>query len=211
MILESQDESDFDDARRTNYPVATTPLVANQRDYAFGVTEKVLKVKRVDFTWNGGTNWYRGEPIDSGSLNFGLGFTQASSTDAELDQNFIQISPKYDFAYGSVWVYPMPTATDVSNGSTIRVEWERQILPFTSADYTSVITDSTAVPGFDDPFHIMLAYGAAFEFASSKQLPQLKQIQDKLQEDEIRLRTAYSKKELDRRLLLQTDSSVSYR
>ncbi len=35
MILESQDDSNFDDIRQTTYPVATRPLIATQRDYAY--------------------------------------------------------------------------------------------------------------------------------------------------------------------------------
>lgn len=203
MILESQDEADFDDLRRSNYPIQTTPLVAGQRDYSFGVSEKVLKVKRVDVSWNNGTNWYRADPIDSGTVSEGIGFTNASSTDAELDQQFIQTAPRYDFSYGALWLYPMPTATDVTNGAIMRVEWERQIQVFTTADYTSVLTDSTVVPGFDDPFHVMLAYGAAYEYAQTKQLPMQTAIAQKLQEDEVRLRQHYSRKQLDREFALK--------
>lgn len=210
MILESQDESDFDDSRRTNYPIQTTPMVANQRDYTMPVNEKVLKIKRVDVSWNGGTNWYRAEPIDSGTIQAGIGFDSATAVDAELDQQFIQIAPRYDIAYNAVWIYPMPTATDVANGAIIRTEWERQIQVFTTADYTSVITDSTVVPGFDDPWHQMLSYGAAYEYAQTKQLPMQAQIAQKLQEDEIRLRAAYSHKQLDRRYALATGTDVWY-
>lgn len=210
MILESQDESGFDDMRRTNYPIQTTPMIANQRDYPMPVSEKILKIKRVDISWNGGTNWYRARPFDTGTYDLGIGFDQASSTDAELDQSFIQTDPRYQISYNSLFVYPMPTATDVSNGAIIRVEWERQIQVFTSSDYTSVITDSTVVPGYDDPFHIMLAYGAAYEYSISRQLPQMNQIAQKLQEDEIRLRAHYSRKELDRTLTMTPQTIISY-
>lgn len=198
MILESQDESDFDDIRRSDYPIVTTPLVAGQRDYPIPVSEKVLKIKRVDLSWNGGQNWYRATPFDTGAYPYGVGFTPSSSTDAELDQQFIQVSPRYDVAYNAIWVYPMPTANDVANNALIRVEWERQIQPFTSSDYSSVLTDSTVVPGFDDPFHPILAQGAAWEYAVSRQLPQMQQIQQGLVDWESRLRTAYGHKELDR-------------
>src|SRR5690242_14990074 len=62
MIFSSQDDSDFDDQRQgvggssrstANYPIQTTPMIANQRDYSFGVSEKMLKYKRVDVTWDG--------------------------------------------------------------------------------------------------------------------------------------------------------------
>lgn len=200
MILESMDETDFDDARQTNYPIQTTPLIANQRDYTIPVGEKVLKIKRVDISWNGGTNWFRAQPFDSGAYPYGIGFDQANSTDVELDQNFIRERPRYDVAYNSIFVFPMPVATDVANGAIMRTEWERQIKPFTSADYTSVLTDSTVVPGFDDPFHPMLSLGAALEYGNAHVYPQTGIWTQELTDYEGRLRQAYGRKLLDREL-----------
>lgn len=194
MILESQDESDFDDARRTNYPIQTTPMVANQRDYTMPVSEKVLKIKRVDIAYNG-TDFNRALPIDDGVPLFDMG-ANATTT----DQNFIRQAPRYDVKYNALFIYPMPLQADVDNGGLIRVEWERQIQPFTTADYTSVLTDSTVVPGYDDPFHPMLAWGAGWEYATARQLPQLEQIQATLADFEVRLRQHYGRKELDRTL-----------
>lgn len=203
MILESQDETDFDDARATNYPVQTTPMVANQRDYPMPVGERMLKVKRVDLSWNGGTNWFRAAPFDSGVFPFGIGFDSASPVDAEFDQNFIQAAPRYDISYNSIWVMPMPLAADVTNGGLIRIEWERNVIPFVTADYTSVLTDSTVIPGFDAPFHPILAYGAAYEYAMSRQLPQMLELQPQLADWENRIRIAYSRKDIDRTLQFQ--------
>ncbi len=196
MILESVDDSDFDDARRTNYPVQTTPLVAGQRDYTMPVSEKVLKIKRVDVTYDGNT-WYRAEPIDSGSVEFGLG------NDTKTDANFTQIMPRYDIKYNSLFIYPLASAADVAAGASMRLEWSRQIMPFTSSDYTSVLTDSTVVPGFDDPFHPMLVEGPALDFGRTKVYPQVEDWEKSLADWEVRLRTAYGRKDLDTRLRLE--------
>lgn len=209
MIFESQDDTDFDDARRTDYPIQTTPMVANQRDYQMAVSEAVLKIKRVDMTYDG-SHWYRAQAMDSGQYGFGVGFDQATSTDTVFDQHFIQQAPVFDVSYNSIFIAPMPLAADVANGGTIRVEWERNVIPFTTSDYTSVLTDSTVVPGFDAPFQPMLAAGAAFEYATTRQLPQLTQLQQQLQDWEVRLRQAYSRKDLDTRLQFKP-SYQSYR
>jgi len=83
MILESQDYTDFDDNRDTNYPIATRALVASQRDYAFGTalwtlagkeggagtatqTLLPLKIKRLDVTYDG-VNYFRATPFDDGA------------------------------------------------------------------------------------------------------------------------------------------------
>lgn len=202
IIFESQDNSDFDDQRSTTYPIQTTPMIANQRDYPIAVSEGLLKLKRVDITYDG-TNFFRAQPFDTGSLNESIGFRQSTSTDTNFDQNFSKQAPRYDFSYNSIWIAPMPVAADVSAGGLIRTEWERNVTPFTTNDYSSVLTDSTVKPGFDAPFHPILAYGAAFEYASSKQLPQLAEILPQLQDWEQRIRTAYGRKDLDMRLNLE--------
>lgn len=209
MIFNSQDDSDFDDARNADYPVQTTPMIASQRDYPIAVSEKMLKIKRVDMTFDG-TNWYRAEAFDTGGWPYGLGYTSASTTDANFDANFSVSNPKYDFAYGSIWVMPMPTADQVAAGAKIRVEWFRSVTPFTTSDYTSVITDSTVVPGFDSPFHPILAFGAAYEFALANALPQLPTITQQLQDLETRMRTSYGKKNLDTRASLTPDYGNTY-
>lgn len=198
MILESVDESDFDDARNTDYPILTTSMVAGQRDYAIPVSEKVLKIKRVDLSYDG-VNYYRAEPLDDGELPYGLG------NDTNTDANFIRQNPRYDVNYNSIWLYPAPTAADVSNGGKIRIEWIRQITPFTTSDYTSVLTDSTVVPGIDDPFHPILAYGPAWEYALQRNLPQAQGIAQQLQDYEARLRTHYGRKNQDRLLQLKPE------
>lgn len=209
MIFESQDDSDFDDARAANYPVQTTPMVASQRDYTMPVSERVLKIKRVDVTYDG-VNWYRATPFDTGTYDYGIGFTNSSSADPTFDASFIKQAPRWDYAYNAVWISPMPTAVDVAAGGSIRVEWDRAITPFTTADYTSVLTDSTVVPGFDLSFHGMLPHGAAFEYAVSRQLPQLAQIGTGLQDWELRLRQAYGRKDLDRGLFLGSAHDDTY-
>lgn len=208
MIFESQDDTDFDDARNTNYPVETTPMIANQRDYTIPITEKMLKIKRVDVSYDG-VNYYRAMPLDTGAYPYGIKYNNASSVDTNLDSNFTKQAPFYDVAYNSVWLYPMPIAADVTAGGLVRVEWERNVTPFTSSDYTSVLTDSTVVPGFDAPFHPIVAYGAAWEYAISRQMPQLAQIQQQLVDWETRLRQAYGRKQLDTLLQLRPDTAIN--
>ena len=44
-------QRDFDDARRTDCPVQTTPMIAGQRDYVIGVSQQALKLKRIDISY----------------------------------------------------------------------------------------------------------------------------------------------------------------
>lgn len=217
MILESQDESDFDDgANTTNYPVYKRVL-ANRRDYAFSTAAwqalgkegganasaaaiLPLKVKRLDISYDG-VHFYKATPLDDGEVTDGMG------NDSDVDQNYSRYYPRYDVKNNSVFIYPMPTAADVTAGAYMQLETERNVTPFTSAD----LSTGTLVPGFDAPFHPMLADGASLEYAISRQLPQMNQLQQRITDWEQRLRQAYSRKQLDRRIQITPwYSPVSY-
>lgn len=196
MIFESQDDSNFDDNRNTNYPIVTTPLVAGQRDYAIPVSEQVLKIKRVDISYDG-VNYYRATQFDTGLPAWGFGNT------TNEDANFIQQAPYYNVQYNSIFIYPA-LATTTTN-ATLRIEWERAMIPFSqSADYpAAAMSTSTSVPGIDLPWHPLIAYGAAYEFANANNLPQLQNIKQDLVDWEARLRTAYGHKALDEMLYMK--------
>lgn len=197
MIWESQDDSNFDDARNTNYPIVTTLMVAGQRDYSMPVTEQVMKIKRVDVSYDG-INYYRAQPFDNGVPPWGFG------NPTQEDANFTPITPSYSFQYNSLFLYPLATASQVTAGATIRVEWERNVVVFSkSADYSSTaMSASTSVPGIDLPWHPMIAYGAAYEFANANNLPQLQNIKNDLVDWETRLRAAYGRKDLDTQIMM---------
>lgn len=213
MVLESQDDSDFEDPRQLNYPIATRALVAGQRDYSYATTAwslqgreggaatanvalLPLKTKRVDITYDG-TNYFRATPFDDGVPDWGFGNPTTE------DANMIKSAPRYDIKYNSINIYPLAIASDVSAGAKIRMEFERDVVVFTTADYTTDPTDSTVIPGIDSPFHMMLAYEAAYEFANANNLPQLQNIKNDLMDWEARLRTAYGRKDLDTLLSLR--------
>jgi len=201
MIFDSQDESDWDDQRNTTYPIKTAPLVASQRDYTIPVSEKVLKIKDVSITYDG-TNSYRATPIDLTDYSAIGNATSAMTTqNTTIDSYFAKTAPSYDYKFNSIWIYPTANASDVAAGAKIIIEWFRQATEFTSAE----LSTGTVVPGFDDTFHAILAYGPAFEYAESKQLPQAKQIGAVLADYEARLRKQYSVKQGDRKYQLQQD------
>lgn len=197
MILESQDEIDWDDSLRSDYPTGTIPLTTN-RDYSISTTEKILKIKDVNISYDGVT-YYKGTPIDSGEFYFGQGPQTATSNEAIIDGNFSRTSPGYDYKYGSIFLYPKATAADVSAGGLIFLEWQRQVQEFTLSD----LTTGTAIPGFDDPFHPILAYGPAFELASSRGLQNTESLFTMLTDYERRLKQAYGNKQHDRQFVLK--------
>lgn len=215
MILESQDDTNFDDNRQTNYPIATRLLVAGQRDYAFStaswslsgkeggsVTSSQallpLKIKRLDVSYDS-VNYFRATPFDDGVPFWGFG------NQTQEDSNMIPTAPRYGVKYNSVFVYPAAVASQVSAGAIMRLELERAVIAFSqSADYNgAAMSTSTSIPGIDLPWHPMIAYGAAYEYANANNLPQLQNIKQDLQDWEARVRIAYGRKDLDTLLAMR--------
>jgi hypothetical protein len=199
MILDSQDETDFDDGNKTDYPIKTTPLTTN-RDYAIPVSEKMLKIKSLSIAYDG-TNFYRATPVEFSDSGIGNSTSADTTQNAKIDASYSRTSPRYDIKFGSVWIYPAATAADVAAGGQMIMEWFRQATPYTLSD----LTTGTLVPGFDDTFHAMLAYGPASEYCLAKGMEQANDYLKILADFEARLRTQYSSKQLDRKYSLQSD------
>lgn len=190
MILDSQDEWDFDDSNHGDYPVATTALVSAQRDYTFPTSLKILKIKRVDISYDG-TNYYRASPLDINETGIGVGPSSASTQETNTDGEFSKTAPYYDSKANSIWIYPRADATDVANSGKIRVEFYRELDEFTTAD-------TTQEPGIDEPWHRMVAVGAALDFAVAKGLSNKNDLGAMYADYENRLRKYYGKKNEDR-------------
>lgn len=147
-IILSYDNFDWDDPTRTDFPIATTPLLAGQRDYQFD-NISFLKIKRVDVSYDG-VNYYRAEPFDSATYREGLG------NDDAVDANFAKSQPFYDPKSFGFWLYPRANASDVTAGGKIRVEYTRAYDEYT-------YDDTTKEPPIDRPFHDLIAIGAALK------------------------------------------------
>jgi len=199
MILESQDETDWDDSNQTKYPIFKIPLLAS-RDIRIPQSINMLKVKDVSVCYDG-TNIYRSTPYDIAEGNYPVADAANTAAQLKIDENMSRTSPRHDIRWNSVWLYPMPTAADVAAGGYMVVETFRGPKEFTSGD----LSTGTAQPGFDSTFHPILAYGPATEYEGPKQLPQLKRDMAMLADYEVRLRQQYSSKELDRNYALSSD------
>ena len=149
-ILESQDEWDFDDSNHTDFPILTSDFVADQQDYSLPST--TLEIKRIEITYDG-TNWYKAEPIDVGTISDPTDTTSIAS-------NFNVTEPYYDLQYGSIFLYPIP---DINVTGGIKIWITREVDYFTSSD-------TTQEPGFDETFHEMLPVGAAMDYAVAHQM-----------------------------------------
>ena len=187
-IMLSHDSFDWDDSNYSTYPIGTAPLVASQRDYPLPTSLNFLTIKRLDVTYDGST-WYRATPIDSATIQQGLG------NDTTVDGYFSKSEPRYDATATGFWLYPMATASEVSAGASFRIEFTREADEFTSAD-------TTQEPGIDRPFHDLIAIGASLKYAIAKNQKKAGNLQTLWQEGLERVRTYYGRRQRDDQLIM---------
>lgn len=191
IIFESQDDWEWDDigttdgttASRSDYPVATVSLVAGQRDYTFPLSLKLMKIQRVDVSYNGST-FYRCTPWDSQETSLGLG------NDSDVDARYTQTNPVYDVRANSVWLYPRGDTTSVTAGGVLRIEFLREPVEFAS-------TNTANTPGIDTAFQPMLALDASIDYCMVNSPSLIGVLSSRYSDMESRLRKYYSRKNED--------------
>lgn len=195
MIL--NDSFEWDDPYKVDYPIATTPLLAGQRDYQFdGIS--FLKLKRVDVSYDG-VNYVRATPFDS-TAYFGIkGLGNDTATDTEFDRT----KPMYDPKAFGFWLYPRATQADEDADGKIRIEYSRTFDEFT-------YDDTNKEPPIDRNFHDLIAIGACLKWP---QLPA--DLYNKLSvayaQGLERFRKHYSKRNEDRFLTFTTNLNENYK
>lgn len=186
MIFGAQDEWQWDDINQTNYPIITTSLVANQQDYTLPAALGMLKIERVEVSYDSGSTWQRCQPFDKNESD------QPVGNQTSVNNDFSIATPFYDIEYNTIMLYPIPTAIS-TNG--LKIWYLRSAIEFVSSD-------TTKVPPIDIAFHNMLAIGASLDYASAKGMPVAETLASELQDYEARLRQYYGSKDLDRRMVM---------
>lgn len=177
LILRSDGKWNWDDANYSDLPIGTLNLVANQQNYSISGNE-LLKLLKVECADSDGT------------------FTPLYQIDTRENKNEAMSeimktagTPQYfDLINNTFILYPKPS---YSYTGGLKIYYQRIPDYFTS-------TDTTQVPGFAEPYHRILSYGAALDFAISKnmtgRIPMLREEIAKLEEGLIE---HYSSRNLD--------------
>lgn len=185
MIFASQDGMTWDDSNASDYPIATTSLVANQQDYQLPVSLNLLRVQTVNVSYDGGTTWHRASPFNKNESIQPLDTT-------DIADNFTIANPFYSIENNALFLYPLPTANS-TNG--LKIWFQRGPLEFNTSD-------TTKQPGIDPAFHGMISCGASMDYAITKNLPQKEDLKQKMADWEARLRVYYGSKDQDTNLQL---------
>ena len=186
MIFESMSGYQHDDLNLTSEPVISKNLVANQGYVDIGVSDEILKIHRIEVSYDG-TNYYPADlmqPAESGA-------SLASQT--AINNAFQTTRPQYNWVGRKIYLYPVPTSS-ISGGLKLWVS--READEFTSGD----VSTGTKEPGYDEPFHVMIALGMLYDWCSAKggksqSLTSLKaDVTNELADLEARLRRHYGSK-----------------
>jgi len=151
----------FDDSNyTTNFPVAYTTVVNNQRDYV--LPSSLRRVTQV-------------ECMDSSGKYFSL--IPMSPRDATLLNEKWQDTagtPREYYMLGrSIILYPKPDTSVLTAVAGLRVSFEKKLDLFAT-------TDTTQEPGFDEEYHPILYYGPCFEWATVNNVTNISQLCEKM-------------------------------
>ena len=181
VIRDAQGRWQFDDSNNTDFPIATTGLVANQQDYGLDPTH--YRIERVEVLDEAG-NWTKLTSIDEADI-----YNQ-SITDFLSGAGVPQY---YDKTANSLFLYPKPNYTQ---SASLKVFYERGPSYFTSAD-------TTKTPGFNPMFHSLIPLWCAYDYAFVNQLDIADRLRAEIASMEENLISYYSLRDKDEHLGLR--------
>ena len=187
LAFEADGRWQYDDTNNTDFPVATTNLVANQIDYAFGVDMmEIEKVAVLSSATNGIYNIIY--PIDISVTN------PVTIAYVENNTNNVGVPTAYDKMANSIILQPTPTYS-ATNG--IKVYFKR------GANYF-VYTDTTKVPGFAGILHEYLSAGASLDYAVDRNMvTQINTLAPKVLAMEDAITSFFSKRSRDEQKIIK--------
>jgi hypothetical protein len=170
----------FDDSNHTDYPIITTNLVANQRDYSFttdGSGNLVLDIYKVMVADEDG-DYFEVYPVDQ-QTNPPITMIDGQDT---AGQPFF-----YDKTGNGIFLDPIPNYSETAG---IKIFINR------TGSYFST-TDSTKVPGFAGLFHEYLVLRPSYMYAMRKGLSNMQNLEREMLKMESEIQDYYKKREKD--------------
>ncbi len=184
---------EWDDTNNSDLPIGTQTLVAAQKAYTFN--DKFLQITEVQVKDNDG-NWHIIYPISQREYSDEQPLEEDFETDG-LPLYYDKVSDD------TIKLYPAPSATNCTLASGLKIKFKRTAHLF-AAD------DTTAVPGFASPYHVILAYMAAIPYCMTYKKDRIALYEKKVMELKKELIELYSQREKDKRKII-TMSPILFR
>lgn len=191
LILEADGRWQWDDNNQTDFPIATTALVASQGDYALATSH--LKVLRVELK-NSAGGWSQLDTYDIEDWQ-GQSITQLQATTG---------TPScYDVIGGSVFLNPYP---NYSQSASLKVYFQRGPAEFTSAE----VSTGTKEPGFASLFHELIILWVSYDYKVDNEM-NATGLFNKIQLKEKQLTDFYGSRDKDDQARLTMKATRNYR
>lgn len=181
LIREAEGRWQWDDSNETDFPIATTALVADQQDYSLEGTSH-FRIERVEVQDEDG-GWHKLASMD-----------QADVYDEALTSflNTAGTPAYYDKVGNSLFLYPKPS---YSQAASLKLYHER------GPDYF-MESDSSKSPGFNPLFHRLISLWAAYDYAFINQLESADSLQGQIALMEDQLSEYYARRDRDEHIRL---------
>jgi len=178
IILESQDEWDFDDSNAADLPIAKTTLTTAG---TYSLPPTIYRLNKLEVNY--GSGLIKANPLDLNETNL---------SESEVLSIVSVEEPRYRIFGQTIKLYPTPTAEVVEG---LQLYFDREVAEFTSAE----VTTGTKNPGLDRLWHDYIAIGASLDGAIKFDLKNQNSLTNKLADMETRIRKYYGDKNVDRK------------
>lgn len=190
IIFKSSGRWQYDDSNHTDYPIITTALVQNQRDYTFTEDQQgniILDIYKVMIADENG-RYYELEPVDMQSDEGMESFYNG--------QNLTGKPTRYDKTGNGILLDCIPDY-DYANGLKVFINRE-------SSYFT--VNDTTKKPGFSGLFHEYLALRPSYQYAYRKGLSNLVTLRDELMIMEKDIQKHYKNRARDEQSVITSET-----
>lgn len=190
VIFKASGKWQFDDSNHTDYPIITSSLVANQRDYPFTTDEDgnlILDVYKVMIKNEAGV-FFELEPIDQQSDEYTDGFWSG--------QNQTGVPHRYDKTANGIFLDCIPSYNS-SGGLKVFINREGSYF---------ATTDTTKKPGFAGLYHKFLALEPSYEYACTNSLANKNDIREELKELTGDMKKHYGERSKDEETIITSET-----
>ncbi len=191
LLLQSDGRWKWSDTNNASQP--TIAINMTEQTTAVAIPDTTyLTINRVEVLDVNG-NWYKIQPFNESEIPY-QGMTEFLKTPGR--------PLMYEKVGGFLNLYPKPASTNVTLTGGLKIYYQGDASYF-------LTSDTTKVPGFAAPFHRLLSYGAALDYAVQNQLSSkvnlLSTLIQKMKEDLMQFMSSRSRDEKVRVIPRQED------
>ena len=185
-IFSSAGKWQFDDSNHQDFPIITTNLVANQRDYSFVADQQgnlILEIFKVMIKGENGI-YYEIKPVDQQSDKGMESFYSGL--------NATGMPSRYDKTANGIFLDCIPSYNSFGG---IKIFISREGSYF-------LVTDTTKKPGFAGLFHEYLALRPSYQYAYRNSLSNVALLREEMLKMEANIKKHYSDRSKDEQLII---------